>query len=125
MRWRVLDELEREVAVSVLKRIEDELLRCYWNKNHKEMESPFRNTGGRYDCDVFTVHAYNWTGDNGKNFVYKDKKFPQASLRAEWYKHLGRGDYVEVPEDWRMTYLCDMLYRCTRAIGKDFGELDD
>ena len=123
MRWRVLNELEREVVVSVLMRIEDELLRCYWNKFQKEMESPFRNTGARYDCGVFIVRAYNWKGDSGKNFVYKDKDFPQGSLRAEWYKHLGRGDYVEVPEDWNMAYLPYMLYRCTKAIRKDFWRI--
>ena len=122
MRWRVLNQLEREVVVSVLRRIEDELLRCYWNKNQKEMDSPFQNTGNQYDCGVFAVRAYDWVEDNGKNFVYLDNNFPQASLRAEWYKYLGRGDYVEVNENWKMEYLADMLKRCKDAIREDFGE---
>lgn len=123
--WRVLKEHEREVVVSVLGRINSELKRCYWNKNQKMMDSPFDNTGNSYECDVFSVHAYNWNEDNGKNFVYIDKIMPQASLIAEWYKYLGRGDYVEVPEDWKMNYLADMLKNCTEAIRKDFGDTPD
>lgn len=125
MRWRVLNQQDTEVVVAVLKAIEDELIRCYWNKNHKEMRSPFRNTGDSYSCDGFSVRAYNWSGDNGKNFVYADRHLPQSSLIAEWYKYLGRGDYVEVPEGWNMQYLSDMLDNCVRAIRRDFGELYD
>ena len=128
MRWRVLNQQDTEVVVAVLKAIEDELLRCYWNKNQKEMRSPFRNTGNSYSCDTFSVRAYNWVGDNGKNFVYTvytDRYLMQSSLIAEWYKYLGRADYVEVPEDWNMEYLSDMLDNCVRAIRRDFGELHD
>lgn len=122
MRWRVLGEDDTQVVVAVLRAIEEELLRCYWNKNNKEMESPFCNTGNSYTCDVFSVRAYSWDNDNGKNFVYADRHLLQSSLIAEWYKHLGRGDYVEVPENWKMEYLADMLKRCKDAIKEDFGE---
>ena len=61
---------------------------------------------------------------DGKNFVYLDNDYPQGSLRAEWYKYLGRGDYIEVPESWKMEYLSDMLQRCLHAIRDDFLEVE-
>ena len=125
MRWRVLNENETMVVVSVLRYIERELLRCYWNKNHKVMNSPFDNTGNQYSCGVFAVHAYDWSIDNRENFVYMDNDFPQASLVAEWYKYLGRGDYVKVNENWKMEYLADMVKRCRDAIREDFEENKD
>ena len=124
MRWRVLNQQDTKVVVAVLREIERELLRCYWNKNQREMESPFWNTGNSYSCGAFSVRAYSWDDDNGKNFVYTDRHLFPSSLIAEWYKHLGRGDYVEVPESWKMEYLADMLENCKEAIRKDFGEIE-
>ena len=119
MKMKVLDEKQTEVVVAVLRQIDKELQRCYWNANQKEMESPFDNNGNSYRCDAFSVHAYEWNDDNENNFVY-----PEHNLVAEWYKYLGRGDFIRVPYYWRMEMLADMLNDCVSAIRKDFKDGD-
>lgn len=114
---RVLNQKETRLVVATLSAIDNELRRCYWNKNQMEINSPFSNTGNSYECTAFKVRAYDWNGDNGKNFVYHDGR-----IVAEWYKHLGRGDYVEVADDWMLDELADMLEDCVEAIRGDFGE---
>lgn len=114
---RVLSEKECVVITAALDYIDRELRRCYWNKNQKELESPFQNTGNSYECDAFKVRAYNWMNDNGDNFVYfKD------DLHVDWYKYCGRGMYVEVPNDWMMDRLPDMVEDCVNAITRNFDE---
>ena len=73
------------------------------------------NTGNEYMGGVFSVWAYDWSEGNETNFIYA-KDF----LRVCWYKHLGRGDVVEVPEDWTVEKLPDMLNDCLKAIREDF-----
>lgn len=109
-----------ELIMAVLDRIENELDRCYWNKNQKEMDSPFKNTGSTYKNKVFSVRAYNWIDDQDDipNF---DSKF----LKCWWYKHSHRGllyaidfnsDKDNLPE------LARFLDECINAIKEDFGE---
>ena len=43
--------------------IKNELDRLYWNKNQKEMDSPFENTGETYKNKTFKVCAYKWNED--------------------------------------------------------------
>lgn len=114
---RVLNRKETRLVVATLSAIDNELRRCYWNKNQMDLPSPFSNTGNSYSCDAFAVRAYDWAGDNGRNFIYRNGR-----LTAEWYKHLGRGDYVEVAYDWTLGELADMLEDCVEAIRRDFGE---
>ena len=61
---------------AVLGRIQEEMERLYWNANHKELESPFLNTGNSYKDDVFEVNAYYWGDDENimtrPNFKYGD-----------------------------------------------------
>ena len=115
MKW--LDKKEVNVVVAVLRDIGRELNRCYWNEYQDNLNSPFANTGEKYKCDVFTVHAYNWIDDNEDNFVY-----PKDDMHVQWYKYLGRGTEVCVPDDWTMDKLPAMLQDCKEAIRKDFGE---
>lgn len=115
---RKLDEKERRVITAVLSMIDQELRRCYWNEHHIEMASPFSNTGNQYECRAFKVIAYDWSHVR-ENFVY-----PKDGLYIEWYKYLGRGMYVEVPDDWTMERLPDMLDDCIAAIREDFGEVE-
>ena len=117
MKYKRLDEKDTQLVVAVLRDIERELMRCYWNRNQKEMDSPFMNTGNEYKCRAFSVWAYDWNETNVVNFIYI-KDF----LQVYWYKYLGRGDVVEVPEDWTVDKLPDMLDNCLRAIREDFGE---
>ena len=117
---RVLDEKERRVITAILSMIDQELRRCYWNERQIEMESPFSNTGNQYECRAFKVIAYDWSNHVRENFVY-----PKDDLHVEWYKYLGRGMYVEVPDDWTMERLPDMLDDCIAAITEDFGEVKE
>lgn len=114
---KYLDEDKVAVVVAVLKSIERELDRCYWNEHQSYMDSPFANTGAEYKCDAFSVHAYVWDEENKDNFVY-----PKDDIHVEWYKYLGRGTEVRVPDDWTLDKLPAMLQDCKEAIRKDFGE---
>ena len=117
---RVLNEKERNVITAVLRYIDDELCRCYWNENQQQMNSPFDNTGNKYKCHAFTVHSYDWIKGNRDNFVY-----PKDNIHVEWYKYLGRGMYVEVPDDWTIERLPDMLDDCVQSIREDFRKYYD
>ena len=110
-----LNDKELLVILAALKHINNELCRCYWNKYQKLFDSPFDNTGTLYECRAFKVHAYDWGDDNRDNFVY-----PKDNFRVEWYKYLGRGMYAEVPDDWTMERLPDMMDDCINAIKEDF-----
>lgn len=74
--------------IALLESIENELCRIMWNKNHKEYDSPFRNTANSFELsDVFRVEAYNWNDEIEQeyNFIYYKK-----DLKISWYKYLGR-----------------------------------
>lgn len=115
MKWLTKEEVD--VVVAVLKSINLELDRCYWNEYQDYLDSPFANTGAEYKCDAFSVHAYEWIEENKDNFVY-----PKDGIHVEWYKYLGRGTEVWVPDDWTLDKLPAMLQDCKEAIRKDFGE---
>lgn len=99
-----------EVLESCLRLIELELVRCYWNKNQKDMESPFRNTGAHYSNGVFTVRS----NSEGPNFEYR-------GLKVWWYKHVGRGLYWESDKVMTLEYLDKMMGECIKSIRTDFG----
>ena len=103
-----------QVVESVLHTIDNELRRCYWNKNQQEMESPFSNTGNSFKTDVFEVEAYNWgEPEHWWNFKYKN-------FEAGWYKHLGRGfEYKMINnEPLTLEFLETMLQDCCKSIEK-------
>ena len=116
-KYKNLNEKETQLVVAVLRDIERELLRCYWNKNQKEMASPFMNTGNEYHCKEFDVWAYDWDEKNDVNFYYYG-----GDVHVYWYKHLGRGDSVTVPMNWTVDDLTYMLDDCLKGIREDFGE---
>lgn len=74
---------------AALREIERELCRVQWNHFQEEYESPFANTGNRFECPAFAVHAYNWNESENQewNFRWRD-------VRVSWYKYLGRGTMV-------------------------------
>lgn len=115
---RIIEEDSKEIniIVSILRSIEREMERLYWNKYQKELNSPFSNTGEIYSNDTFKVKAYNWNDDNIEpNFEYK-------GIKIWWYKHLGRCDYAELEEDISLEFLVNMLYDCIESLRKDFEE---
>ena len=70
----LLDPKYTKLIVGALDLIREELDRLYWNKYHKEMNSPFDNSGETYSNDTFTVKAYDWVNNNddSPNFNYKN-----------------------------------------------------
>ena len=113
-----LDNSEIQILEAVLTKIRNELDRCYWNKNQKQMVSPFDNTGTSYKNNAFAVNAYYWGDDDTKdrpNFVYKD-------LKVYWYKHLGRGTAAIMEKTFTIDYLKQMINDCEKAIRRDFDE---
>lgn len=106
---------------AVLEKIRDELSRCYWNKNQKQMQSPFENTGTIYSNDVFTVRAYYWGDD--EEYMHLPN-FEYNGLKCYWYKYATRGltwrykggRNAAIPAD----FLGEMLEKCFDAIQKDF-----
>lgn len=106
------------LIMSVLAELETQMKRLYWNKNQKEMQSPFENTGAEYANDTFYVRAYNWGDDDGGcNFKYKD-------LSIWWYKHFRRGlewtymgkRNVPIPSE----FLAEMLDDCIISLTIDW-----
>lgn len=98
-----------ELLIAALEAIRKELARVYWNKNQKEIQDPFDNTGGRYKNDVFEVEAYSWDEDKEQpyNFRWKD-------LRISWYKYLGRGTSCNRPIS--PDEINEMLEECLKSI---------
>jgi hypothetical protein len=62
--------------------------------------SPCNNSGERFTCDLFEMHAYSWSDDGQEyNFLYKGNNQPLEiergdQFKASWYKYLGRGSTV-------------------------------
>ena len=100
------------VVESVLHAIDDELRRYHWNKNQKELESPFSNTGNSFVTDTFQVEAYNW----GEPEHWWKSKY--NNYEAAWDKHLGRGFEYKMVDDTPLTleFLEEMMMACFKAI---------
>lgn len=80
---------------ALLESIESELGRIMWNINQEEYNSPFRNTGNKFDdLEEFQVYAYYW-GDDEKEI--ERPNFKCGDIEIHWYKHLGRGCTINKP----------------------------
>lgn len=101
------------LIIAILDKIESELSRNYWNKNHKEISSPFSNTGEVYSNDYFTVRAYGWEDNTEPNF-------DSDILKCWWYKHSHRGLQYEINPDITADELCFFLNKCIDSIKEDF-----
>jgi len=69
--------------------IEEQFCRVRGNIDGHPVNSPFANSGERFENEVFTVDAYSWDDEEEQqwNFKWRD-------LRVSWYKHLRRGTSV-------------------------------
>ena len=119
--------MHEELIKSILDRIESELERCYWNKNHKEMLSPFKNTGETYKNDLFVVRAYSWSDDENE---WIKPNFESDFMQCWWYKHSHRGlrfniFWPEMDGKDSLDKLANFLNKCIESIRKDFGEIKD
>lgn len=105
-----------EILEAVFDRIDCELSRVMWNVNQEEYASPFSNSGNRFECDTFNVHAYDWVSDDQPwNFAWRD-------LRVSWYKRMGRGmsANMEVTPDLADQCLRECL-EAVRCLDSDHG----
>lgn len=99
-----------QIMESALRYIRDELDRVMWNLKQRNFDSPFSNTGGRFECDIFKVHAYSWSDDEQTwNFYH-----PKSGLKISWYKYLGRGlsSNMIISPDFASEVLRDCIDAC-------------
>lgn len=91
--------------------IKDELDRVMWNRDQREYDSPFDNSGNvpGVVCDVFEAHAYDWNEEDGQPFNFKWR-----DLEICWYKYLGRGMSMNRETSPKEAAL--MLEECLAAI---------
>lgn len=103
---------------AVLNRIRNELDRLYWNKNQKEMISPFDNSGApTFSTDVFTVRSYNWDENIEPNFETE-------KMKIWWYKHSNRGLCVKIPNGAHAEdVIAEALYDSIKSLGRYFKEI--
>lgn len=115
-----------DLVKAIFDTIDNEYERLYWNEYQKEPDSPFRNKGGQYVNDVFSVHAYDWNldelaldehGTSDINFNYRNGDFC-----ATWYKHCHRGLYFWSNKKKRINaeFLNRMLKDCLDSMRADF-----
>lgn len=113
--------IDMDFVTTLLRGIERELSRLYWNKYQQELSgnSPFENNGPSavYENDTFRAMAYDWNEENDgdPNFEYK-------GFRLWWYKYLGRGMYAISLEKADPEFLYQMYKDCILSLRKDFGE---
>lgn len=105
---------------AVLNMIRSELDRMYWNKNQKEMVSPFDNTGAAdFKTDTLVLRSYNWDENNLPNFE-TDK------LLVYWYKHSNRGICARIPNGAHAEdVLFETMNDSIKSLKRYFKERDD
>jgi hypothetical protein len=100
---------------SVLNMIRSELDRLYWNKNQKEISSPFDNTGEVFENDYVTIRAYDWNENELPNF-------DTDQLKVFWYKHSNRGvDALIKSNDNIDSLLVDVLNNTIESLKESFA----
>lgn len=106
-------------VVALLRELENQLCRVYWNKTQQEYDSPFGNTGNRFSNDVFEVQAYSWDDENPTEYNFKYYVGDKANIKdieISWYKYLGRDTTVNQLLDSNI--YVDMFNNCLDSILK-------
>lgn len=106
-------------VVALLKELENQLCRVYWNKTQQEYDSPFGNTGNRFSNNVFEVQAYSWDDENPTDYNFKYYVGDKANIKdieISWYKYLGRDTTVNQLLDSNI--YVDMFNNCLNSILK-------
>jgi hypothetical protein len=81
------------LLTAALNEIRDELDRVLWNRHQRDDGSPFLNTGARFECAVFQVHAYDWAAADDPDHL-QPWNFRWKDVMVRWYKHFRRGASV-------------------------------
>ena len=118
--WICVDDRCEFPTRAMLNEIRSELDRLYWNKNQKEMVSPFDNTGAKeFKTNVFTVRCYDWDENILPNFETND-------IKIWWYKHSNRGLCVKIKDGEKIEkVLFDTLNACVESLKEHFNEESD
>ncbi len=97
-----------EIWIAALDAVNDEIELVLFNERQIAVSGPMCNSGERYDCDVFSAHAYDWGNeDQPWNFKWRD-------VRVSWYKWCGRGMSANMPLTPDMA--AEMLSECLAAV---------
>lgn len=106
-----MDKETNNTLEAALLLIEDKMAKAYWNCFHREMNSPFRNTGQSIDLGLFKVAAYDWCLGESQpyNFQWKD-------IQIKWYKSVGR--CLEVNRPITLSDISTMLTECLDYIAQ-------
>ncbi|MBM1556700.1 hypothetical protein JQV19_08570 [Sulfitobacter mediterraneus] len=99
-----------EIMDAALQYIGYELRRVFWNIRQQDTPDPFGNTGGEYNSDVFSVHAYSW-GDDDQPWNFKF-----GEVEISWYKYMGRGMSANMEITPEMA--SDILVKCLSHLRK-------
>ena len=100
-----------EYIESLLRGISDELERVMWNKNQKDYETPFSNTGNKFKNKIFEVQAYSWDDEAEQPFNFK-----WQDVEISWYKYLGRG--MSINREITPEKATEMFYDCIKSVRK-------
>lgn len=105
------------LTMAMLDYIRKELDRLYWNKNQKEMVSPFDNTGAEpYSNSYMTIRSYNWNGNDKPNFETEN-------MKVSWYKHSNRGVVVSFKEGLDpLATIAETLQKSVQSLEEDFQD---
>lgn len=97
--------------VALLFYLNKQLERVMFNKNQKEYESPFMNTGNYFENDIFKVQAYSWNDDIEQeyNFLYKPE-----NIKISWYKYLGRDTTIN--NLYNPNIIINMFDKCLNSL---------
>jgi hypothetical protein len=113
--WKSVSAKYDYLIRSVLNMIRSELDRLYWNKNQKEISSPFDNTGEVFENDYVTIRAYDWNENELPNF-------DTDQLKVFWYKHSNRGvDVLIKSNDDIDSLLVDVLNNTIESLKESFA----
>ena len=101
--------------IALLRDIDRKLGVIMWNKEHREYDSPFDNTGNTFKLNNFEIQAYNWNDEESQdyNFIYRvDKtRANMPDLKISWYKYLGRDTTInqEIDENVVVSIYNDIM----------------
>ena len=109
-----------EWLIAILDYIEAELIRVYCNINQKEINNPFRNTGGKFKNNVMEVEAYSWDDEKEQKYNFKWRE-----IEISWYKWSGRGTSInkEVTPEEGIEMLNDCLKELRKWEKEEDGDL--
>lgn len=104
-----------EYIIALLRYIDSKLSIMMWNKEQKEYDSPFDNTGNKFKNNTFEVEAFNWNDNicQEYNFKYKD-------IKISWYKRLGRDTTIN--KDITFKEAEEMFNSCIKSLNENESE---